>query len=92
MAATVAALSRRPGGGRVIALIDADQARRSAEPAVLRDDGVASRTYAFASPADPAAQLLSTAGLEGGDWLLPGGADYDRLISEPAILRETASR
>ena len=92
MAATVAALSRRKGGGRVLVFIGADHARRDAQPAQLRADGVDSRSYAFARPGDPAVASLRTAGLDGGDWLLPGGAAYDGLIAVPEVLRETPSR
>ncbi len=92
MAATVAALSRRKGGGRVIVFIGADHARRDAQPSQLRDDGVDSRSYAFAQPGDPAVASLRTAGLDGGNWLLPGGAAYDGLIAVPEVLRETPAR
>ncbi|NNN06994.1 MAG: hypothetical protein HKL90_13945 [Elusimicrobia bacterium] len=92
MAATVASLSRRKGGGRVIVFIDVDLARRGAQPSRLRDDGVDSRSYAFAQPGDPAVARLTTAGLDDGDWLLPGGADYDGLIAVPEVLRETPAR
>jgi hypothetical protein len=94
MAAAVAALSRR--GGRVLVLVDAARARRTDQPAILLNDGVASRTYAFASLDTPAARKaagnLRTAGLDGGDWLLPGGPDFDGLISQPGILSETTPR
>ena len=88
MAARLAALARRPGVGRVIVFIGADHARKSAMPAQLRQDGAASRSYAFASPDDPAELNLKTAGLEDGRWLLPGNADFDGLISIPSVLRD----
>jgi hypothetical protein len=91
-AAALGALSKRPGGGRVIVFIAADQARRGAQPAQLRDAGVPSRSYAFASAADPSEQSLRVAGLDTGDWLLPGDADFDGLISVPAVLRDTPAR
>jgi hypothetical protein len=92
MAATIAALSRRPGVGRILVFVGADHARRGAQPAQLRAEGVPSRSYAFASAADPSEQSLRVAGLDAGDWLLPGDADFDGLISVPAVLRETPAR
>jgi hypothetical protein len=92
MAATLAALSRRPGGGVVLAFVGADRARRGAQPARLRDDGVASRSYAFAEPSDPAVARLSVAGLDAGTWLLPGDDDFDGLIYVPAVERESSAR
>jgi hypothetical protein len=90
--AALAALSRRPGGGKVLVLLDAESAKRGARPAKLADAGVASRTYAFAAAGDPGVKKLVTAGLDGGRWLLPGGADYDGLVSVPEVLRETPAR
>jgi len=90
MAAALAALSRRPGGGKVVVFIGVDEAKRAAQPSRLLQDGTASRTYAFAESGDGAAKKLYTAGLEDGLWLLPGGADFDGLISAPAVLKEAA--
>jgi len=90
MAAALAALSRRPGGGKVVVFGGVDAAKRAAQPSRLLEDGTASRTYAFAESGDGAAKKLYTAGLEDGLWLLPGGADFDGLISAPAVLKEAA--
>jgi hypothetical protein len=91
MAAQLAALARRHLGHRVLVFIGADHARAGAQPAQLKEDGIASRSYAFVAPGTDAARLLSTAQLSGGRWLMPGGADFTGLIAVPDVLAESSA-